>query len=686
MKQSRKLLSGCGALALALIFPCVTRAEKLDLDRLTPVPASQPIPVLDFFRSDIFSRPALNLTGSHIAALMAGNNDHINLLVYDIKAKKSELTGGRGDSDVNQILWINADSYIFGINYQKMGAYVLSVGKIGRINDGYPLIQDVGCSVFARPPEDRTHPLAMLSPHSPISGNYSEVVTLDTTVTSGKLLDLSGEGSLLDQAQIDSAMEANVHHIVGRHPILETPNGFDITNLADREGKQLYEMTSTNGVLTLNRLEGDKWLKCPEDFDQMDLLGTGDNPGDLLVLGPRHAGQTRALEVLNAADGTSRGVLLQDPAYDFDGWLYRDPVSDKILGAVYETAIPKVIWFDQGFAELQKRLEQLPNFKGQIVRVVGNSADASGILIQTYSDTHPSKYFFADLKAKTFIPIADSRPWIDPARMRPMGMIKYKTRDGHKLDAYVTMPAGASKQNPAPLMVLPPGYYSTRCSWGFNSEVQFFASRGYAVLLPNTRGSDGFTGMFPVEDEWDFRKMYEDVADATKAMVATGLVDRNRVAIMGTSFGGYIALSDAAYEPSLYRCAVAVSPMALDWAKYIKEEKYNQYSNSTYTRLVYKLGDPKADPAKFDGLSPLSHAGQIQAAVFICNGENDSTFVTNEAKELVSTVKSHSGHAETISFLNEGGGVHHIENKVELYSRIEAFLAENMGGAGRGSN
>jgi dipeptidyl aminopeptidase/acylaminoacyl peptidase len=424
-------------------------------------------------------------------------------------------------------------------------------------------------------------------------------------------------------------------------------------------------------------------VTCPEDFDQMDMIGAGDNPGEILVLGPRHEGRPRALEILNAADGTSKGALVQDPAYDFDGWLYRDPVSNSILGAVYDSAIPKVVWFDKGFAGLQKQLEQLPNLKGQIVRIISNSADGSGILIQAYSDTHPSTYYFADLKAKTFSPIQDSRPWLDPKRMLPMGMIKYRTRDGHRLDAYVTMPAGASKRNPAPLVVLPPGYYSTRNSWGFSNEAQFFASRGYAVLQPNVRGSAGYTGMFPLADEWDFRKMYEDVADATKAMIASGLVDRNRVAIMGTNFGGYLSMAAAAYEPSLYRCAIAVSPMALDWAKYIKEEKYNQYSDSTYTRLVYKLGDPKADPAKFDWLSPLSHAGQIQAAVLICNGEFDHTFVTNESKDLASTVRSHNIPAETISFLNEGGGVRHIENKVELYSKIESFLAQNMGGSSK---
>jgi dipeptidyl aminopeptidase/acylaminoacyl peptidase len=175
--------------------------------------------------------------------------------------------------------------------------------------------------------------------------------------------------------------------------------------------------------------------------------------------------------------------------------------------------------------------------------------------------------------------------------------------------------------------------------------------------------------------------MYEDVADATKTFIASGLVDRNRVGIVGTSFGGYLALSAAAYEPSLYRCAVAISPTTLDWGKYIKEDKYFQFSGPQYSRLVYKLGDPKADPAKFDAIAPLRHADQIQAAVFISSGEYDSTFVTNESKELVSIVKRKQGTSDTIYFLNESGGVRHLANKVELYSKIDAFLAQNLGRA-----
>ena len=683
MNYCRKLIPGLSALALTLILPYLAKAEKLDLDRITPVPPNQTIPVMDFFRSELLRSPTVNLAGTQVAALVAAGEDHTSLMVFDLKTQKMESHESRGDSDITFVQWLTDDLLVFMINYQKGGNYVFCAGHPGALDQSYPLLQNVTGAFIVSPPNDRTRLLARLGPNTSNTGKYGEVVTLDAKINRGSLLDLSGDGALMGGQQLADVTEANMHHIVGTHPILETPNGFDLFYNADKEGKLAFGVSSTLGVLALHRLDGDKWVKCPEDLDEMTVVDTGNNPGEIVVVGARREGKPRALEVLNAADGTLSGTLLDDPGYDFNGWLYRDPVSRTILGAVYDSAVPKVVWFDEGMKKLQNSLEKLPVFQGQVVRIVGNNADRSGILIQAFSDTHPSGYYWADLKAKTFGPIKNSRPWIDPGRMQPEGMIKFKTRDGHKLDAYVTLPAGTSKKNPAPLVVLPHSWYQAdRTTWGFNAEVQFFVSRGYAVLQPNYRGSAGYTGLFSIADEWDFRKMYEDVADATKAIIASGIVDKNRVAIVGTSFGGFLALSGAAYEPGIYQCAVAISPIALDLAKYIEENKYNQFSDPTYSRLVYKLGDPKTDTAKYEALSPLRHAEQIQAAVLICNGQYDPTFVTNESKELVSIVKRNHPTSDTIYFLNEAGGVRHLSNKVELYTRIENFLAQNLGRTG----
>ena len=123
--------------------------------------------------------------------------------------------------------------------------------------------------------------------------------------------------------------------------------------------------------------------------------------------------------------------------------------------------------------------------------------DAQNIfLVATYSDRQPVRYSWVDLDKHTGGLIKDSMPWIDPKRMRPESAIKFKTRDGRELDAYLTLPAGASKKNPPPLVVVPHGGPWLRENWGFDREAQFLASRGYAVLKPNYRGSYGYDWMF----------------------------------------------------------------------------------------------------------------------------------------------------------------------------------------------
>jgi dipeptidyl aminopeptidase/acylaminoacyl peptidase len=186
--------------------------------------------------------------------------------------------------------------------------------------------------------------------------------------------------------------------------------------------------------------------------------------------------------------------------------------------------------------------------------------------------------------------------------------------------------------------------------------------------------------MLPTDDEWAYRKMHDDVTDATKALIASGLVDRKRVAIMGTSFGGFLALSGAAYEPDLYRCAIAISAVA-DWGKLIADYRYNKYSNPYFSRMVYKLGDPSKNAEKWDAIAPSRQADNIHAAIFIANGEYDAPTAINGTKELASIVSRNHIPVETISFQNEADGVRHLRNKVELYSRIEAFLAKNLAAA-----
>ena len=146
---------------------------------------------------------------------------------------------------------------------------------------------------------------------------------------------------------------------------------------------------------------------------------------------------------------------------------------------------------------------------------------------------------------------------------------------------------------------------------------------------------------------------------------------------MGSSFGGYLAVSAATFEPGVYKCALAISAL-YDWGKYIQENKYQQFSGPEYSRLLYKLGAPGKNQQKFDAMAPLRHADQLKAALFIAWGEFDNPELISQSRSMASAADRNHAAVETMSFVNEAGGIHHLEHRLDLYSHIEAFLAKNL--------
>jgi dipeptidyl aminopeptidase/acylaminoacyl peptidase len=650
----------------------VAAAAKFDLKRVAPVPATEQIPASDFFRPLILQEPRINQAGTHIAAIVTAGEDKHQLLVYSLKTQKFEIVGGAGDKDIYEAHWLDNSRLVFGLSTRKMYGLGLMATDVGSLSRAYPLLQYYGSRLIAVPLKDPLHPLVW-NRYDGLSASSVDLgaAIVDSDIQTGSLIDLSKASA--DMGDLMDAQDNNLKHIVSRYAVPRP--GITYRYLADREGRLAFGFTSDDGKTAMFRLADNRWEKCPVDMEQIDVVGYGDEPGQVLVVGPRQEGKPRALQLLDAATGQLGQVLLQDQEYDFDGWIYHNPVNRQILGAVFNRNGPRVTWFSEEYRNLQKTLDGF--FPGVVVRIIGSDEAQKLFLIATSSDRQPTIYSWVDLEKHTAGLFKNSAPWIDPQRMRPMNIIKFKTRDGRQLDAYLTMPAGASKQNPPPLVVLPHGGPWLRDNWGFDPEVQFLASRGYAVLQPNYRGSTGYNWMFPEEDEWDFRKMHDDVTDATKTMATSGLVDRGRIAIMGGSFGGYLAVSGVVNEPDLYRCAVTMAGV-FDWAQLIKDKKYDKYDSPTYGRMMRKLGDPKQQPEKFDAISPGRHADKIRVPVFVAGGKDDQTVEIEQSKTLISTLNRYKIPNETYIVGEEGHGMAHLDKRVELYTRIEAFLAKNL--------
>ncbi len=662
--------------AWALLILPASAAEKPDLGRVTPVPASEPVPIEDFFRPRLLQEPRLNLAGTHVAAIVTVAEDRHQLLVYELKTRKGELVGGVGDRDIWQVNWLDDRRLVFQLSGLKLWGLALFAANVGSLKEAYPLMQYLGSSLVAVPEQTRLHPLVWNRYDALRSEHDLGVVTVNTDRHSGQFVDLLRAG--FSSADVAEADRSNAEHMEAHWPVPDA--GIVWHYQADREGNLAFALVDRDGRPSLSRLENGHWQDCPVNLDEIDVVGSGETPGQLIVTGPRQDGKPRALQNLDAATGRLGEVLLQDEAYDFsDGWLYRDPATLNVVGVVYQRNGPQVTWFSEDYRRLQKSLNAL--FPGLIVRIIGSDKAKKTFLLATFSDRQPVIYSWIDLENHTGGLIKNSSPWIDAKRMQPMTILEFTTRDGHRLDAYVTFPAGASKQNPPPLVVLPHGGPWARDTWGFDPEVQFLASRGYAVLQPNYRGSLGYGWRFPKEDEWDFIKMHDDVTDATRTLTASGLVDARRVAIMGGSFGGYLALSGVVREPTLYRCAISIAGV-FDWEQQIRADKYYQYDDTRYGYLLRHLGDPIKDKEKFEAISPGRHVEQIRVPVFVAGGKEDQTVEITQSKRLVSALERNHVPHEVFFLHDEGHGMRHIANQTELYSRIEAFLAKNLAPVG----
>jgi len=659
-------------LVLPLAALSLAAAEKIDLERRTPVSANEPIPIADFFRPAFLLEPKINPAGTHVAALLATGEDRHRLIVYELGTTKLEMFDAGGESDTYNVNWLDDHRVVFGIGLYKTYGAGLYAADVGRLRDYYPLLQFVGSRLIAVPQANRTRPLAWLAAGSLNTGKEGEVVVVNSDIRTGQsfnLLTVATSGS--DMKEVE---ESNQKHI--EQTFVGPKEGDDAGFLADKQGKLAFGFTASDGVFTMYRWMDGHWEKSPVNLDEVDVLGCGRTHDEVVVLGKRREGQPRPLQFFNAATGQPGDVLLQDQAYDFNGSLYYDPASRDLFGVSHQRSGPTAVWFTPTYVALQKVLDGY--FPGLVVQLIGADETGRMLVVETYSDRQPSTYYWINLEKKSFGLIEKSRPWLDPQRMQPSNIMSYKTRDGQKMDAYVTLPAGASKKNPVPLVVLPPGSPEMlrndyrvpheRATWGFDSVTQFLVSRGYAVLRPNHRGSAGYNWMFPAADQWDLPKMADDVVMATRHLLKTGVIDEKRIGIAGFGVSGYFAVAAAEADPDLFR-AVVTFHGTYDWGKFLRAQKY--FPGVNYGVLARNLGGA----SKLEAISVTGRLNQIHAAVLV-GYQREAGDSTAQSTSLLADLERANVVHESLPVGNERSTINLLRNQIELYSRADEFLAK----------
>jgi dipeptidyl aminopeptidase/acylaminoacyl peptidase len=362
---------------------------------------------------------------------------------------------------------------------------------------------------------------------------------------------------------------------------------------------------------------------------------------------------------------------------DFGGIL----ISDKTMEPVYTSYTDdrtRIYFWDQ---EYKGHYDFLQEQLGDVdVRFASATADEDYFLVNAFSDVKPASVylFHKDSRSLTFqfSPRGDDLPTRYMSHMIP---IRYPSSDGLEIPAYLTLPNGFGESN-LPLVVVPHGGPWARDFWGFNTEAQFLANRGYAVLQPNFRGSTGFGKAFlnAGNQQWG-DLMQDDITWGVKYLVEQGVADPDRIAIYGGSYGGYATLAGLAFTPDLYAAGVSfVGPSNLITLL----NSIPPYWEAARKVFHERMGDPSTEEGRQQLIrqSPLFSADKIIAPLMVVQGQNDPRVKKAESDQIVVALRDRGFPVEYLNAPDEGHGFARPENNMAFVAAKERFLARHIGG------
>jgi dipeptidyl aminopeptidase/acylaminoacyl peptidase len=471
----------------------------------------------------------------------------------------------------------------------------------------------------------------------------------------------------------------------------------------------LYDINSLNGVRTLvadlphERLEfvvqHDETPRfaygVDENFDAIVFRRDGASgqwkaPGDD-VLGRRYVplGFTpddKEAFVLYSKDGEpdtflreslesgKRSAIAQDPFGNIDVHMY---TARPRMPFAVGTSIgrPQLRYVDAQLPDAKLHKDLAAQFPDATVSSVNFSDDGKRLLFWVGSDRDPGSYYLFDRDTGVAQLLFANMEAIDPQQMAARRPIRFGARDGSELDGYLTVPEHPAGKR-LPMVVLPHGGpIGVRDSWYFDTEAQFLASRGYAVLQVNFRGSDGRGIAF---EHAGFRqwggKMIDDLLDGVHWAARQPDIDGSRVCTFGASFGAYAALMLPIREPARFKCAAGFAgPYDLARIYDASTVRSDEAVHSFFRRAI---GEDREELRRF---SPAMQAEKIGIPVLLIHGEKDETVSVDHSDRMQAALAAAGNTPEYMRVAKEGHGFYNPVNQAAYLARLEAFLKKHLG-------
>lgn len=473
----------------------------------------------------------------------------------------------------------------------------------------------------------------------------------------------------LDLYRVDLNTGRGSIHMEGDEDVRDWVAGPDGAVLAKAETNDL------RGSLSIFTRSGAGWRQLLTGTEEapVGLMGLGRTPGTLLVT-KRDGDRTRLYEMI--ADTGALTAPLDIEGKTASGVLW-DPKTQRPMAIAYLDDSSEYRFFDPARDRAWRSLKA--SFKNQNVVYESATPDFKKVVVRVEGAEDAASFYLYDVDAKKVEFFADARPGVPPEAIGPVRWIRYKAADGLEIPAYLTLPPGRAGARNLPLIVLPHGGPQARDEPGFDWWSQALASRGYAVLQPQFRGSEGFGRKF-VEagyGQWG-RKMQTDLSDGVRHLAKEGVIDPKRVCIMGASYGGYAAMAGVTLDPGVYRCSVAVAGVG-DLADMIAWEAKNAgRANSGAVRYWSRfMGTSFRKRGELDAVSPTEQAAKADAPILVIHGKDDTVVPYQQSADFVRAMQKAGKPVEFITLNGEDHWLSRGATRLQMLQQAVAFVEKH---------
>jgi dipeptidyl aminopeptidase/acylaminoacyl peptidase len=667
-------VSFAAGLVVAGLSPAFAQAPAV-------APASAaPLSVEDIWKSPQLSGITLSRDGKYMAAT-APVRGRMNLVVIELETRKALALTGYEDFDVLDVRWVGNSRLLYSL-----GQFNSPTGP-GQFDGG-------GLFMVSRDGKESRR-LSLTVRETRANNQYVYRGFTYFRSIPGSDEEIIASGNL---ASADSRDLYRLNIVTGRSSIITAgrPSEYAQSWILDRN--QVPRVLTAGVKDKLTRVV---WYRKDDKSDWVEIARFEANKGPAFVplafesdnktLQVAYNGGRDTMAVMRYDPEAKKfgEVIAQHPRFDMGAdatgdrvaGVITEPETDRILGYSVAAAKPEAVWLDPKYAALQAALDRhMPNRINSFRR----TPDGKRWLVTSYSDTVPPRWYLFDDEKKTIEEIGSSRPWLEGKLVEQRPFL-FKTRDGLEIPGYYFLPKGYKAGTKLPTIVHIHGGPFARADFfgsGFGvREGQLFASRGYAVIVPNFRITPGLGSRIYYSGFGTYgRQMSDDHEDALKWGIAEGFVDPARVCMSGASYGGYAALQAMVRSPDMWKCAVAglaVTDLKYQLTTVEGDTSFNEGAVNFWKSV---LGEQDLSSPVVREISPVFHAAKINRPVFLYAGQNDIRVPLPQIRDMASNLES-AGNAPKAFVIkaDEGHGFGKLENNVDTWTKILDFLKANLG-------